>query len=241
VVRSSSRRLLRAGLAVLALGLLAPAVAAPAAPADGTVQEWRFRVFLDDREIGTHEFRVRADGGIERVEIDARFDVRFLFINAYRYRHQNVEVWQDGCLQRIEAQTDDNGDLLQVSGRTDSAGFVVDGARGDTVLDNDCVASFAYWNPEILDAGRLLNAQTGEYVNVDIEIAAEERLVVDGRELPARRYTVAMEDGYISLWYHRDNGQWLALESPTPGGRLLRYEPIQLPFGPQPDERLAAN
>lgn len=235
----SSRRWLHASLAALTLGLLATAPAASAA--GGEDRTWRFRVFLDDREIGTHEFRVRRDEGLERVEIDARFDVRFLFINAYRYRHQNVEVWQNGCLQHIESQTDDNGDMLQVRGRTGADGFVVGGAEGDTVLDSACVSSFAYWNPEFLSARRLLNAQTGEYLPVTVEAAGEELLVVDGRELPARRFTVAMEDGRITLWYHRDNGQWLALESPTPGGRTLRYEPLLLPLEAAPDERLAAN
>ena len=35
----------------------------------------------------------------------AAFDVDFLFINAYRYRHTSNETFRDGCLAEIDAET----------------------------------------------------------------------------------------------------------------------------------------
>ena len=114
-------------ISVLMASLLAGSVcASPAAQSEsvyGEDQRWRFRVLLDDREIGYHDFSVRREGASERVEIRAQFDVRILFINAYRYRHENTEVWQHGCLARIESQTDDNGERLQVLGASADNGF----------------------------------------------------------------------------------------------------------------------
>ena len=199
---------------------------------------WNFRVFLDDREIGFHEFRVMGDGIEQRVEIDAGFDVKVLFINAYSYRHTNVETWRDGCLVSIQSATDDNGDRLEVAGETGEQGFLLAGPAGQPGIVGDCIQSFAYWNPGILSAERLLNAQTGELVDVRIEDRGSASVRVGDRELPASRYQISMSDGKIDLWYHRDTGQWLALEAPTKGGRVLRYEPVGLPLMPDGDDRL---
>jgi hypothetical protein len=39
----------------------------------------------------------------------------------------------------------------------------------------------------------------------------------------AQAWRIKARDMQIDLWYSEDN-QWLALQSPTEGGRLLRYE-----------------
>ena len=69
-------------------------------------QQWRFKVSLDGREIGFHDFVVSRQGNQRMVEISADFDVKILFINAYRYDHANSEIWKDGCLQQIRSETD---------------------------------------------------------------------------------------------------------------------------------------
>lgn len=193
-------------------------------------QEWRFRVMLDDREIGTHEFRVNPLGEGKHVEINASFDVKLLFFTAYSYRHSNIERWEDGCLKAIESITDDNGTEYRVEGQARDEGFVVDATGDDDTVGPACTRSFAYWNPEFLDSSQLLNSQTGEIVDVEISRQADEVLQVDGQPVAAERYALEMADGTISLWYARESGQWLALEAPARGDRVLRYEPIELPF-----------
>ena len=204
-------------------------------------QEWRFRVLLNDKDIGFHEFRVARDEGFEEVRINAEFDVRILFFNAYSYRHSNVEQWQGDCLARIESETDDNGDAYSVRGAAEGESFRYRSADGDTRDAPACTRSFAYWNPAFLESKRLLNAQTGELVEVEIRRGPDEPLQLAGQTVAASRYDVVMPDGTISLWYTRDGGQWLALQAPTPGGRMLRYEPVELPFELTPSQELAQN
>ncbi len=212
----------------LAPGFLPANQSLPTAPE--VEQEWRFRVMLDDREIGTHEFRVNPLGDGKHVEINASFDVKLLFFTAYSYRHNNIERWEDGCLTAIESTTDDNGTEYRVEGQARDEGFVVDATGDDDTVGPACTRSFAYWNPEFLDSSQLLNSQTGEIVDVEISRQADEVLQVDGQPVAAKRYALEMEDGTISLWYARESGQWLALEAPARGERVLRYEPIELPF-----------
>jgi hypothetical protein len=203
-------------------GLLLLLLAAPATAAS-QAQEWRFKVYLDDKWIGYHNFRLTPRGdGRHTLDIDASFDVKFLFINAYSYRHQNTEQWQRQCLSSIRASTDDNGQQYDVVGTTGDNGFYLDNGSERTTL-SECVMSFAYWDPAILKARRLLNAQTGEVVDVTTVPMGREQIPVRGQTIAANRYRLISDQAVIDLWYAERNSRWLALQSTTESGRMLRY------------------
>ena len=190
--------------------------------------EWKFKVFLDDREIGFHDFTVSNSAGRTRVDIDARFNVRFLFINAYQYQHKNAEIWDDNCLLEIEASTNDNGKRLTVQGNVEGDGFTVL-SSGTEAEFGACPMSFAYWNPDFLEATQLLNSQTGELQEVAVTSRGEDAVRYGNSTIPALRYDLEVDGQAISLWYGADDYRWLALEAPARGNRVLRYEPVLLP------------
>lgn len=198
-------------------------------PGEGT-RQWRFRVMLGKKDIGFHDFRVDRSEGVEQVSINARFDVKILFFKAYQYSHQNTERWEGDCLAGIQSVTNDNGQPYRVRGKITADSFRLETADDSRDLPAECPRSFAYWNPAFLSSTRLVNAQTGEVAEVSITRKPDEEITVKGGPVAAMRYAVATEDGTISLWYCRETGQWLALEAPTPGGRVLRYEAEELPF-----------
>jgi hypothetical protein len=222
-------RLFRLPASLLACALVAAPTVATTVPGDSATREWEFRVLLDGDEIGYHRFELVRDGALSRVRSEASFSVRFLFFDAYKYRHENEELWQDGCLQAIDARTRVNGKSMSVRGERGSDGFVV-ATEDDRAVLGECIMSFAYWKPEFLEQKRLLNAQTGEYVPVRIEPETEEQLEIGGRPVPAIRYSLDAGEMAIRLWYTPER-EWLALESTTEGGRLLRYEPVRAPGG----------
>ena len=209
------------GIAVLTtLLVVAPTGATiPAAPAAGG--EWNFRVLLDGKEVGWHRYIVRGGGAETEVESRAQFDVRFLLLNAYSYRHTARERWRGACLDELESRTETNGRVEEVAAMAYDDTMVVDGPSGDARLSG-CVMSFAYWDPRILRATHLLNSQTGELLPVSIADRGTERVNVAGRNVVANRHRLSAPDLQIDLWYA--DGRWVALEAPTPGGRKLRYE-----------------
>ena len=209
------------GIAVLSTLLVVTptAISSPAAPtADG---EWNFRVLLDGKEVGWHRYVVRGDGASTEVESRAQFDVRFLLLNAYSYRHTARERWRGACLDELESRTETNGRVEEVAAVAYDDAVVVDGPSGDARLPG-CVMSFAYWDPRILRATRLLNSQTGELLPVSVAERGTERVNVAGRNVAATRHRLSAPNLQIDLWYA--DGRWVALEAPTPGGRTLRYE-----------------
>jgi len=182
-------------------------------------REWRFDVSLDGRPIGEHTFVLRDGGDEAELTSEARFRVRLLFIDAYRYEHHARETWRGDCLEKLDARTDANGKRTVVSGALALGTFRL--AGGEATPLHPCVRTFAYWNPSILEAQRLLNPQTGEYVPVKVLLMGRE--TIDGR--PAERYRLIGTSGtplQIDLWYSPSR-DWLALESLTPEGHRLRY------------------
>lgn len=176
-----------------------------AGAADGATREWNFKVSLDGRHIGEHSFVLRDSGDSRELTSQARFRVRVLVFDAYRYDHRAQETWRGDCLERLDASTDVNGKRTVVA---------------VTPLD-ECVQTFAYWNPAILGARRLLNPQTGEYVSVQVRDLGSE--IVAGQSADRFRLTGGGRTPLeIDLWYTPAR-EWLALESRTPEGRRLRY------------------
>lgn len=181
-----------------------------------------FDVFLDGKKIGYHRFDIDGTSNDAAVRSEASFDVKFLFVTAFSYRHTANESWSNGCLDEIEARTDSNGDLLSVVGERTGDGFVIDTGESEAELPK-CVMSFAYWNPGFLEQPRLLNPQTGEYLDVEVQELGSDLLRIDGREIRARSVRLTARKMDIRLWYSEDS-EWLALESVAKGGRIIRYE-----------------
>lgn len=181
----------------------------------------RFQVYLEDKPIGEHSFRISESGELTKALSNASFDVDFLFVNAYRYRHSSSEVFRNGCLQEIRASTDDNGKRYRVEGSADGKAFRVKHQDG-VEQTNGCLMTFAYWDPGILDEQRLLNAQTGALENVRIRRKGRDDINVGSREVTATRYALTTDKLTIDLWYNDTLG-WVGLSSDTGKGRRLIY------------------
>lgn len=213
----------RAALLACVLGAVAtPPLQADTAAAGG-VRKLNFDVFLDDRAIGYHRFELAPAGEATRIATQAEFKVKLLRITAFAYEHRNTEVWRGDCLQSIDARTDSNGKKYSVNGRDRGSTFVVATAQGERQLGG-CVASFAYWDKQVLlRSQRLLNSQTGEYVPVRIAPLGADLLRIGQRDMAVKRYALKGQGIDITLAYTADGGDWVALDSKMDGGRTLRY------------------
>jgi len=190
-------------------------------------QQWRFKVFLDEQEIGYHIVTVNPEKTRATVQIEASFDVKFLFFTAYRYQHNNRETWENNCLSTIESHTNDNGDTFYVTGQSEDQLLALNTHNGPQSLQG-CVRTFAYWDPRLLQARRLLNAQTGEYLDVATDFIGNEELNINGNSILAKRYRLQSTDIVIDLWYSQ-NMHWLALQTTTESGNQLRYQLERFP------------
>lgn len=212
-----------AGLGAL-IGLQTIPAAFAAKPANN---EMKFKVLLDDKEIGYHSFKILDEGDTTTISINAEFDVKVLFINAYSYRHENTETWQSGCLRAIESSTNSNGKRFQVSGESVNGAFELATLGTSQSLKQDCVMTFAYWDQSFLSQSRLLNAQTGDYIEVQTRPLGKRSFDVDGSAVAADGFGILSDDGKLNIkvWYLEKNKRWIALESHIDNNKILRYVP----------------
>lgn len=218
------RRIATRRFALMATVILTASQAAGELPPGESVMdhEWNFAVYLDEKRIGYHNFQLEDRHGARLLTTEADFRVRFLFFTAYQYQHTNREVWREKCLQEIHSTTNANGTPFSVKGSGTDTGITIETRQSADTLQG-CIKTFAYWDPTILQATRLLNSQTGELLPVNVEQVAEELIEVRGQPTQAARFRLTARNMELDVWYSRD-WRWLALESTIKGGRKLRYE-----------------
>ena len=207
----------------LAAFVLSEVSVAKAAATNDEAKAWTFRVMLDDRPIGYHRVNINKEANRKTVHTQASFDVRILFIPVYSYEHETRELWEDGCLVDINSATDDNGENYYIKTRQQSQQLSLETQDGSTTLGG-CVRTFAYWDVDLLQDERLLNTQTGKYEAVSVTDMGTGLLTIDDDQVEARHFRLVCEDMTIDLWYTREM-HWLALESVTESGAVLRYLP----------------
>jgi len=184
-----------------AAGFLVFALASVTAAADTGPGLLKFEVALDDKPIGEHSltFSRGADGSLEtRIAIDLA--VKFGPFTVFDYTHRNASLWQDGVLQRMRSQTDDNGDRHDVA---------IDLVGDQLQIVNDSAPNFnaprnmlptTYWMVSTVAQDRLLNSQTGEMLEVDIQEVGRETVPGPDGPIEATRYRM-VGDLEIDLWY----------------------------------------
>ncbi len=217
-------------ITVLAAGQAAaqvrPAVHAPTLHLQDGQEHWQFDVYLDGRAIGSHSFRIEHLGREQRVESRASYAVRVLLVPAFRYEHVAREIWRDGCLTQLQADTSINGRRTAVRAEALAQGLQItrqEANQQQGFLAPGCAASFAYWDARLLQRSELINAQTGEPRPVVIEALGEETIAVADLAVAARRYRILESGLAIDLWYAQETGRWLALAGELEDGRQLSY------------------
>lgn len=188
-------------------------------------QEWAFDVYLDKSKIGKHTFTFNNNNLTSR----AKFNVKVLFINAYKYDHTSKEQWQDDCLQGIEVNTTENKVVTNVKGKKAASGFEITDGKSKQTLP-ECIMTFAYWNPKILTQSKLLNPQNAEYLESTFEKLGNETITVKGKPTETTHYKLqgslnGKNKLNIELWYNQNN-EWVALKSITPENYTIVYKLI---------------
>ncbi|HSF71004.1 MAG TPA: DUF6134 family protein [Methylotenera sp.] len=186
-------------------------------------KEWAFDVYLDKNKIGTHTFTLSDN----TLTSKANFNVKVLFINAYKYDHSAKEQWAGDCLNALEANTIENKIVTKVNGKLDGGAFNIKNGNQEQALPA-CVMTFAYWNPKILQQSKLLNPQNAEYLDTTITKLGDAKTEVKGKPTDTMHYKITgalkgVKKLNIELWYNQDN-DWVALKSVTPEGYNIIYK-----------------
>ena len=179
-------------------------------------ETWRFKAFIDKKEVGYHSFKAYYHPSGIRLEGEAKFEYKLLGITLFSYEHAVVEEYDNNyCLQKITSNTLIKDKSLSLQGNLTPQGFAVD-APTNEIHDTQCVVPFAYWAPTFVAQSELLNGQTGELVPVSI--TPESRL----NDLETS-YRVETDEMLLTVRYDA-TGKWIGLISDLPAKRKLIYK-----------------
>ncbi|MED5550434.1 MAG: DUF6134 family protein [Pseudomonadota bacterium] len=188
--------------------ILLTAVAWPASVSAEPPADIVFDVLRNGQDFGRHEVRFDAgqDGAL-LVDIDIELRAGLGPITVFRYEHSSEEVWRDGQLVSLEAETLKDGDRV-----------AVDVERGDTGLIDLMPSS--HWLGYDPAERRILNTETGEPMPVEIEDLGVETIETASGMIEARhiRMTGTLT---VDLWYDAQ-GRWVGCAFEA-RGQSIRY------------------
>lgn len=191
----------------------------PVAAAENAAGLLKFEVALDDKPIGEHllTFNRTPQQALE-IGIAIDLEVKFGPFTVFDYTHRNASVWQDGVLQRMRSETDDNGERhdVAIEFTADQLQVVTDSVASYTAARS--MLPTTYWMVSTVAQDRLINSQTGEILEVEVrEIGREDVPGPDG-PIAATRYRM-IGDLEIELWYD-DSGILVGLAFDARGSEV---------------------
>lgn len=167
-----------------------------------------FSVRRGDAFIGEHVLTFTRMGERIEVLIEAAFEIKVAFFTAWRYSHENREVWENGRLISLDSRTDDDGNRLSVTARATAAGLEVDGRDGRFVAPSDTLST-SWWNVGVVGRNQALDTQNGVLRSYAVSPGAWEQVTAGGRRIRARRHTLS-GDINLQIWYS-DLDQWVKM------------------------------
>ena len=207
-------------------GFLAAAVllVMPARALAGESGEYSFTVLRDGRPIGQHRIAIDLEG--DRVEINEATDiqVRFAGFTIYKFFYRAHQLWQNGRAVRIDAQTDNNGEMLEIAVRPDGDGYVRT-VNGRTDRFSRTMHVFALWTMDTLKYGSFFSIVEDETLQVSFKLIGRERLEVADQAIAVDRYEMSGSERR-ELWF--DTAGHLVKLAFRRGGSNIEYLRDQL-------------
>ena len=190
--------------------LITPLALLSLVPAGGaladTPDDILFDVYRNGSPFGEHTVRFQeTENGALQVDVDVELRAGLGPITLFRYRHDSREVWDDGELVSVTADTFN------------------DGTEMDFSLEGDAIPPLtlsSHWRGYQAGLDQVFNTETGEPMDVVIEDLGEEMFDTPDGSVPARHLRIT---GTLTadLWYD-ENGRWIGCAFEA-RGQDIRY------------------
>ncbi len=165
------RREFMAGIGLLSVfsSQIAKAAVKDPLPSEGV--KFTYRVFFGDSEIGTQKVSIREHdkAGHVVVEHETKLEVRIFFAIAYALDHRSTEIWEGFNLKSVRSTTIENDERTVVEGEATEKGFRVHNGQSEWIVPGGAVTSDSFWLAAAMDAPRVVNTRTGEWVSLDVK------------------------------------------------------------------------
>ncbi|NQY96174.1 MAG: hypothetical protein HRT82_03365 [Henriciella sp.] len=189
---------------------------APWVATDGAVID--FTVLRKGKPFGSHvlTFDRDADGNLQ-VTTDVDLQVKFGPITAFKYRLDSVEEWVDGQLVALTGKSNNDGRKGEVSAELQDDSLIVDSTKFDGALPLTTIPS-SHWNRLQVYQSQMLSTETGEVLDIDVEVIGDDTVKVGDEAVEATHYRLK-SDLTVDLWYDNQS-RWVKLAFDVRGQRI---------------------
>lgn len=179
----------------------------PWAATDGAVID--FTVLRKGKPFGRHMLTFdRAPSGELTVTTDVDLQVKFGPITAFKYRLDSVEEWADGQLIALTGKSNSDGRRGKVSATKSQGELIVESSEYDGVLPLTTIPS-SHWNRLQVYQDQMLSTETGEVLDIAVELIGDDTVTVAGEPIAATHYRLS-SDLTVDLWYDAQS-RWVKL------------------------------
>ncbi len=184
-----------------------------------------YRIMRKGKRIGKHsiQFQQSTDAGADQLTVDvkSRIKVTILKVPVFSFNYQATEIWQNGALTKVMAETTENSKKTVVSATRQATEFVLQ--RGNT---KESVTGLEHasnhWNPAALRSNSLFNTLSGKQNSVKVETIGKSLLDLPAGSIEAThfRYSGTLQ---AEVWYD-NNGRWVQLRFKSDDGSIILYQ-----------------
>lgn len=198
------------------MGLLLWATAASAAEVPSGTRLYGIH-HEEHGDVGSHKVSFSRSGADLMVDVENRIKVKVLFITAYRFEADRMEIWRDGRLISYKSQTHDDGTDYEVGAEAKGDKLMIDGGDGPVEAPGDVFPTHP-WNFALTERSLLMDTNTGELLEVSVTEMGEETIEARGQQVRARKFVIS-GDLERELWYGPD-GTWLRMRFDKDGAEI---------------------
>ena len=204
-------------LALAGSGALMTAFPHTVRAGDGLV----FDVYRKGARIGAHTIRFSTAGaGKLLVASELDLAVKVAFITAYRYHQVGEDVWDNDTLVATRIETDDDGVRTSVVVEARDSVLAVTGPNGAYTTALGAMTDLSFWNEAITRGRPLIDSQSGDLIDIQVQPSTLETIEVRGRMVEAARFPMAASRGRSgTVWYDAE-GDLVQAEVITRGETL---------------------
>ena len=165
-----------------------------------------FNVYRNDTNIGYHKVTIKESDQTTNVNIEIKFEVKFLGFNLYEYFHVNNEKWKHDRLFSIQAKTIKNNESLLCNISKNSDELFTTSSKNKIYYSIDSISS-SYWNYKLVEGevlNKMINTQDCSLIAIKVKKIGKEKIY--NGDLEAIRYKIIGKESSgetldIDIWY----------------------------------------
>ena len=174
-----------------------------------------FDIVRKNKIIGSHKIKFTQDEDSLNIETKIDIEVKVLFIPAYKFTHNSLEIWIDGSFTKIDAYTDfeDEREYF-IDGNDENGFFLASGMDGDLKLDENILPS-NFWNINVLNEKKLFDTQKGIVREIKTEFLGDEEIKINKNTYNCQKFSLNASSNpkdkgpfpEYTLWYNKKNNE----------------------------------